>query len=93
MIVWTEHRATAGKVWSLHRFWVSIHSYKKQPVKIYFDRILDLARIKFAMAALSTEIDRTLIFKTFLHTKHGLSIHLKQCLHFLFSIVENNYIK
>ena len=23
----------AGKVWSLPRFWVSIHSYKKQPVK------------------------------------------------------------
>ena len=25
-----------------------------------------------------------------LHTKHGLSIHLKQCLHYVFNVVENN---
>ena len=41
--------ATAGKVWSLPRFW---HSYKKQLVKIFLDRILDLVWLKFAVAAL-----------------------------------------
>ena len=44
--------ATAGKVWSLPRFWVSIHSYKKQPVKKFWGRILDLAWLKFTVAAL-----------------------------------------
>ena len=43
----------AGKVWSLARFWVSIHSYKKQPVKNFLGRILDLAWLKFAVAALA----------------------------------------
>ena len=42
----------AGKVWSLPRFWISIHSYKKQPVKKFGGRILDLALLKFAVAAL-----------------------------------------
>ena len=41
-----------GKVWSLPRFWVSINSYKKQPVKKFGGRILDLAWLKFAVAAL-----------------------------------------
>ena len=47
--------ATAGKadkVWSLPRFWVSIPSYKKQPVKKFWGRILDIALLKFAVAAL-----------------------------------------
>ena len=43
----------AGKV-SLPRFWVSIRSYKKQPVKKFLGRILDLAWLKFAVAALSS---------------------------------------
>ena len=55
-IVVLKHRAAtawkAGKVWSLPRFWVSIRSYKKQPVKKFFGRILDLAWLIFAMAAL-----------------------------------------
>ena len=42
----------AGKVWSLPRFWVSIHSYKKQTVKKFLVTILDLAWLKFAVAAL-----------------------------------------
>ena len=41
----------AGKVWSLHRFWVSIRSYKKQPIKNIFGRILDLAWFKFPVVA------------------------------------------
>ena len=47
--------ATAGKApkaWALPRFWVSICSYKKQPVKKIWVRILDLAWVKFAVAAL-----------------------------------------
>ena len=42
----------AGNVWSLPRFWVSICSYKKQPVKKFWGRILDLAWLKFTVAAL-----------------------------------------
>ena len=48
--------ATAGKApkaWALPRFWVSIRSYKKQPVKKIWGRILGLAWLKFAVAALS----------------------------------------
>ena len=48
--------ATAGKApkaWTLSRFWVSIHSYKKQPVKKIWGRILGLAWLKFAVAALN----------------------------------------
>ena len=41
----------AGKVWSLSRFWVSIHSYKKQLVKNIWGKILDLAWLKFAVVA------------------------------------------
>ena len=51
----TSRAATAGKagkVWSLPRFWVSIRSYKKQPVKKFWGRILALAWLKFAVAAL-----------------------------------------
>ena len=47
--------ATAGKApkaWTLPRFWVSIHSYKEQPVKKFWGRILDLAWLKFTVAAL-----------------------------------------
>ena len=46
--------AKAAKDWSLPRFWVSIPSYKKQLVKIFWGRILDLAWLKFDVAALST---------------------------------------
>ena len=42
----------AGKVWSLPRFWVSIRSYKKQLVKRFWGRTLDLAWLKFIVAAL-----------------------------------------
>ena len=42
----------SGKVWSLLRFWVLIHYYKKQSVKIIWGRILDLARFNFVVAAL-----------------------------------------
>ena len=42
----------AGKVCSLPRFWVSMRSYKKQLVKKFGGRILDLALLKFAVAAL-----------------------------------------
>jgi hypothetical protein len=42
----------AGKVWSFPRFWVLIGSYKKQPVKKFGVRILDLPWLKFAVAAL-----------------------------------------
>ena len=45
-----------GKVWSLPKFWVSIRSYKKQPVKKIWGRILDLAWLKFAVAALAYTI-------------------------------------
>ena len=47
--------ATAGKApkaWALPRFWVAIHSYKKQLVKTNWGRILGLARLKFAVASL-----------------------------------------
>ena len=44
--------AKAAKVWSLPRFWVSISSYKKQPVKKLWCRILDPAWLKFAVAVL-----------------------------------------
>ena len=42
----------AGKVWSLPRFWVSMRSYKKQLVKKIWGKVLDLAWLKFAVAAL-----------------------------------------
>ena len=55
ILVFIKYRAAtagkAGKVWSLPRFWVSIHSYKKQPIK-KFGVKLDLAWLKFAVAAL-----------------------------------------
>jgi hypothetical protein len=47
--------ATAGKApkaWDWPRFWVSIRSYKKQPVKKICGRILGLAWLKFAVAPL-----------------------------------------
>ena len=54
--MWTVCRAATagkeGKVWSVPRFWVSILSHKKQPVKNFWDRILDLAWLKFAVATL-----------------------------------------
>ena len=46
----------AGKVWSLPRFWVSICSYKKQPVKKFLDRILDLAWLQFSVAVLQFRV-------------------------------------
>ena len=42
----------APKAWALPRFWVSICSYKKQPVKKIWGRILVLAWLKFAVAPL-----------------------------------------
>ena len=48
--------ATAGKalkVWTLPKCWVSIPSYKKQPVKKICGRILGLAWPKFAVASLN----------------------------------------
>ena len=47
--------ATAGKVWSFPRFWVLIGSYKKQLVKKFGGRILDLPWLKFTVAALHME--------------------------------------
>ena len=44
--------ANAVKDWSLARFWVLIRSYKKQPVKKFRGRILDIAWLKFTVAAL-----------------------------------------
>ena len=46
---------TAGKAfkaYALPRFWFSIRSYKKQPVKKNWGKILSLAWLKFAVAAL-----------------------------------------
>ena len=45
-----------GWAWALPRFWVSIRSYKKQPVKEIWDRILCLAWLKFAVVPLRTAI-------------------------------------
>ena len=42
----------APKAWALLRFWVSIRSYKKQPVKKIWGRILGLVWLKFAVAPL-----------------------------------------
>ena len=47
--------ATAGKApkaWGLPRFWVPIHSYKKQLVKTIGGRILGLTCLKFAVTPL-----------------------------------------
>ena len=51
----------AGKVWSLPRFWVSIPSYKKQPVKKIWGKILGLAWLKFAVASLHSMITKGLL--------------------------------
>ena len=50
--------AKAAKDWSLPIFWVSMNSYKKQPVKTIWGRLLDLAWLKFAMVALNTVQER-----------------------------------
>ena len=42
----------ASKAWALPRFWVSICSYKKQPVKKIWGRILGLAWLRFALVPL-----------------------------------------
>ena len=44
----------AGKGWSLPRFWVSILSYKKQPVKKIGGRMLGLAWLKFSVKSLTS---------------------------------------
>ena len=49
---------TVAKVWSLPRFWISISSYKKQPIKKKGGRILDLAWLKFAVAALGINLTK-----------------------------------
>ena len=43
----------APKAWALPRFWVSIHSYKKQLVKEIWGRILGLAWLKFVVVPLN----------------------------------------
>ena len=63
--------ATAGKadkVSSLPRFWVSIRSYKKQPVKKNWGRVLGLSWLKLAVAFLndvSFESLRVMILEVF----------------------------
>ena len=42
----------APKAWALPKFWVSIRSYKKQPVKKIWGRILGLAWLKFAVGVI-----------------------------------------
>ena len=67
--------ARAAMDWSLSRFWVSIRCYKKQPVKKIWGRILDLAWLKFALAALYN-VGQTLGLMCNLKFKSGiLSIH------------------
>ena len=44
--------AKEAKDWSLPRVWVSIPSYKKQPVKKIWGRILGRAWLKFAVPPL-----------------------------------------
>ena len=59
VMVFYSRATTAGKapkVWALPRFWVSIRSYKTQPVKKILGRVLDLAWLKFAVAALAYTI-------------------------------------
>ena len=50
----------APKVWALPRFWVSIQTYKRQLAKKIWGRILGLAWLKFAVAALKQSM---LVFK------------------------------
>ena len=50
----------ASKARALPKFWVSICSYKKQPVKKNWGRILDLAWLKLAVAALQKVCSLTL---------------------------------
>ena len=38
------------------RFWVSIHSYKKQPVKNYLGRILDIVWHELVVVALKASL-------------------------------------
>ena len=42
----------APKAWALPKFWVSIRSYNKQPVKKIWGRILGFVWLEFAVAAL-----------------------------------------
>ena len=51
----------ASKAWALPRFWVSISSYEKQPVKKIWGRLLGHVWLKFAVAAMGGQI---------LHDKH-----------------------
>ena len=67
----------AGKVWSLPRFWVSIFSYKKQPVKTFLGRILDPSQLKFAVVALCRALDIVNISTQYLY-----SITLAESEHF-----------
>ena len=66
-----DRAAAAGKApkaWALLiRFWVSMRSYKKQPVKKNWGRILGLAWLKFAMASLKN-IDKIDFYKR-VHTR------------------------
>ena len=70
----THRGATAGKAlkaWALPRFWVSIRSYKKQPVKKFWGRILGLAWLKFAVAPLSH-------ISKYLHKSYSMYILVKK---------------
>ena len=60
----------APKALALPRFWVSIRSYKKQPVKKNWGRILGLAWLKFAVAPFTLQIEMAKIYS---NTK-GLAI-------------------
>jgi hypothetical protein len=70
--IYVFRAATAGKapkaLVALPRFWVSICSYKKQPVKKIWGRILGLAWLKFTVASLvlgTIHLRRRQIFKIF----------------------------
>ena len=55
----------APKAWALPRFWVSIRSFKEQPVKKIWGRILGLAWLKFAVSAMKNarlEVNQMLFY-------------------------------
>ena len=52
MLPRTATASKTPKAWAFPRFWVSIRSYKKQPVTKNWVRILGLVWLKFAVASL-----------------------------------------
>ena len=70
----------APKAWALPRFWVSIRSYKKQPVKKIWGRILGLAWLKFAVAALNKAIQKVSKSKVFFEKSvYKVISNMKNC--------------